>query len=251
MLAAVSAVGAGFALPANAATISGVEKASMGGRYTDLLETLDVPQDSLKFGDFYELGFQTRTSYQGYTGLPNGYWVYVKPYWYIWKTKAGETGSSLDYTRASVNGKYETILKTFSMPTDRDKFGELYDWGLRTTATYGTNRNLPTGYWVYAYPYWYIWKTKKEDKPQPPDYTKGAVDGKYQKILKTIYVPKDKDKFGETYEWGYRDTTTYAGVWAIPKGYWVYAAPYWYIWGKETKIKKKMTDEKRASVNGR
>jgi hypothetical protein len=253
-LFAVALIGTDAVLTATAATIpSAVERASMGGRYTDLLEVLDAPQDAARYGDVYELGYQNRTSYGGYGSLPSGYWVYVKPSWYIWKTKTGEKGGSLDYTKASVNGKYETILKTFSVPADRDRFGEFYDWGLRTVTTYGKNKNLPTGYWVYAHPYWYIWKTKTEEK-QTPDYTKGSIDGKYRTILKTIYSPKDKAKFGEIYEWGYRDATSYGGTYVIPKGYWVYAHPYWYIWdkkGKKERKEKTTTDEKRASVDGK
>ncbi len=253
-LFALSVIGADIMPSAIAATAPlGVERASMGGRYTNLLEVINVPQDSATYGDLYELGYQNKSVYRGYDDLPSGYWVYVKPSWYIWKTKAGEAGGSLDYTKASVNGTYKTILKTFSVPTDRAKFGEFYDWGYRTTTTYGANKYLPKGYWVYSYPYWYIWKTKTEEK-QVPDYTKGSIDGKYQKILKTIYVPRDKDKFGDIYEWGYREATSYGGATYIPKGYWVYAYPYWYIWDKKVKKEKKgktTIDEKRASVDGK
>jgi hypothetical protein len=253
-LFAASVICTGVVSTATAATVPrGVERASMGGRYTDLLEVLDVPQDAAKYGDLYELGYQNTTFYRGYNDLPSGYWVYVRPSWYIWKTKAGEGGGSLDYTKASVNGKYETILKTFSAPADRAKFGEFYDWGLRTVTTYGTNRGLPKGYWVYSYPHWYIWKTTKEGKPAP-DYTRGSIDGRYRDILKTIYVPKDKEKFGDIYEWGYRGNTSYGDATYIPKGYWVYAYPYWYVWNKQARDKKKgktTIDEKRASVDGK
>jgi len=71
------------------------------------------------------------------------------------------TGGSLDYGRASVRGKYETILKTFSVPADKDRYGDLYDLGYQDRTAYGTNRNLTAGYWVYAYPYWYIWEDMK------------------------------------------------------------------------------------------
>ncbi len=68
------------------------------------------------------------------------------------------TGGPLDYTKGSANGRYETILDTFSVPADKDRYGDLYDLGYQDRTTYGTNRNLPAGYWVYSYPYWYIWK---------------------------------------------------------------------------------------------
>src|SRR5207248_11523086 len=37
------------------------------------------------FKDFSEAGLMQRPRYAGYTSLPAGYWVYVYPYWYIWR----------------------------------------------------------------------------------------------------------------------------------------------------------------------
>jgi hypothetical protein len=70
IVAAAVTFGALFAPPASAAAAPGVEKASVGGKYTDLLETIDIPQDAVKYGNFYELGFQTRTTYGGHTNEP-------------------------------------------------------------------------------------------------------------------------------------------------------------------------------------
>jgi hypothetical protein len=58
--------------------------ASVNGKYSNLLYTLNVPQDKGSYGDFYDWGYYTGTSYAGYNNLPAGYWVYVYPNWYIW-----------------------------------------------------------------------------------------------------------------------------------------------------------------------
>ncbi len=58
--------------------------ASVNGKYYNLLQTLYVPQDQGSYGDFYDWGYYSGTSYAGYSNLKPGYWVYVYPNWYIW-----------------------------------------------------------------------------------------------------------------------------------------------------------------------
>jgi hypothetical protein len=263
VVAAVAAIGAGCVFPVTTTTTpagTGWEstggaldyvKGSINGRYATILDTFSVPADRNKYGDLYDLGYQDRTTYGVNRNLPAGYWVYSYPYWYIWKAKAGETGASLDYTKAAVNGRYETILKTFSVPADKGRYGDLYELGYQNKATYGTNRNLPTGYWVYAYPYWYIWKTNTDDTGATLDYGKASVRGKYDTILKTFSVPADKDRYGDLNDLGYQDRATYGINRNLPAGYWVYAYPYWYIWKTKTDETGASLDYGKASVRGK
>ena len=58
--------------------------ASVNGKYSNLLMTLYVPQDQASYGNFYDWGYYTGTSYAGYNNIPPGYWVYVYPNWYVW-----------------------------------------------------------------------------------------------------------------------------------------------------------------------
>lgn len=58
--------------------------ASVNGKYYNLLMTLYVPQDQASYGNFYDWGYYTGTSYAGYNNIPPGYWVYVYPNWYVW-----------------------------------------------------------------------------------------------------------------------------------------------------------------------
>jgi len=58
--------------------------APAGGKYTDLLQKICVPNDRATYGDFKDYGFCSGTAWAGYTNLPAGYWVYVAPDWHIW-----------------------------------------------------------------------------------------------------------------------------------------------------------------------
>ncbi len=58
--------------------------ASVNGKYYNLLRSIYVPSDRSSYGDFYEWGYWSGSSWKGHTNLPHGYWVYVYPNWYIW-----------------------------------------------------------------------------------------------------------------------------------------------------------------------
>lgn len=59
-------------------------KAEVGGKYRELLRSIEVEPDYLEYGDFKEYGHYEACGYRGYDSLPEGYWVYVYPRWYIW-----------------------------------------------------------------------------------------------------------------------------------------------------------------------
>ena len=61
--------------------------------YQTLLKTLEMPGDQARYGDFYNYGYWSGTSYAGHDDLPPGYWVYLAPNWYIYKD-AGEGPAS-------------------------------------------------------------------------------------------------------------------------------------------------------------
>jgi hypothetical protein len=129
--------------------------ASVNGKYETLLMTLNVPQDKGSYGTFYDWGYYTGTSYAGYSNLPPGYWVYVYPNWYIFKSTSG--GGSAAPDAASVNGKYYNLLKVINVPQDRATYGDFDDYGYYSSTSYAGYSNIPAGYWVYVYPDWYIW----------------------------------------------------------------------------------------------
>jgi hypothetical protein len=62
-----------------------LKKAIAGGKYEMLLRQIKVEKDPNVTGDFEDLGYKERREYAGHADLPNGHWVYVAPYWYIWR----------------------------------------------------------------------------------------------------------------------------------------------------------------------
>jgi hypothetical protein len=82
------------------------ERASCGGKYRRLLMTIDARDDRQTYGEFKDFGFwgdrtlgrHSRLSYRGHDNLPEAYWVYVAPTWYLWaessqaQRSAGEPG---------------------------------------------------------------------------------------------------------------------------------------------------------------
>jgi serine/threonine protein kinase len=63
--------------------------------------------------------------------------------------------------KASVNGKYRKLLRRIKVEQDRAAYGEFSDYGHYTGTIYAGYSDLPVGYWVYVYPYWYIWGDMK------------------------------------------------------------------------------------------
>lgn len=67
--------------------------------------------------------------------------------------------------------------------------------------------------------------------PPAPDST---VGGKYKSLLRRLHVPADAEKYGQFKELGHSEMKSYAGSENLPAGYWVYVAPYWYLWAEST-----------------
>jgi hypothetical protein len=65
--------------------------------------------------------------------------------------------------RAHVNGKYAKLLRRLKVPQDRQTYQDFNDYGTYpATAEYAGYKDIPAGYWVYVYPYWYIWAEQKQ-----------------------------------------------------------------------------------------
>jgi len=62
-----------------------LKKATVDGKYTNLLAVIHVPDDKRTYGEFKDYGAFNGTEWGAYKGLPKGNWVYVFPRWYIWE----------------------------------------------------------------------------------------------------------------------------------------------------------------------
>jgi hypothetical protein len=71
------------------------QKAGAGGRYQTLLRRIRVPDDVTAHSFFNDHGWRYGPTgelpeYKGHTDLPEGYWVYVYPDWYVWRDRTKE-----------------------------------------------------------------------------------------------------------------------------------------------------------------
>jgi hypothetical protein len=72
-------------IPAQMALEKSLEKARVNGKYSMLLHQIKVAADFGKHKDFADLGYRETTEHAGFKDLTPGHWVYVFPYWYIWR----------------------------------------------------------------------------------------------------------------------------------------------------------------------
>ena len=69
------------------------ERATVNGKYRNLLRIIPADADTAHYGMFHDYGRWDGTSYLGHDNLPLGHWVYVAPNWYIWGD-ADESGAN-------------------------------------------------------------------------------------------------------------------------------------------------------------
>jgi len=146
-------IGAGVAWPA-------LDQTNVNGKYINLLHVIEAPNDRAEYGEFCDWGYWLGDSWQEYTNLSPGFWVYVYPNWYLWEKLAVQTGLDL---KASVNGKYLVLINVLKVPQDATVYGAYYDYGFWEEYSYAGYENLAPGYWVYMAPNWYIWANTKDD----------------------------------------------------------------------------------------
>jgi hypothetical protein len=63
-----------------------LKAASCDGKYQKLQRVMTMPEDEARYGEFNDYGWWGGTEYKGHEGLAPGYWVWVKPRWYVWKS---------------------------------------------------------------------------------------------------------------------------------------------------------------------
>jgi hypothetical protein len=63
-------------------------KAGVDGKYAMLLRQFKAEKDHEKYGSFRDLGPRTVHEYGDVKDIPDGRWVYVYPYWYVWRDLA-------------------------------------------------------------------------------------------------------------------------------------------------------------------
>lgn len=99
--------------------------------------------------------------------------------------------------RAAVGGKYRMLLQQIEVRRDADKYKGVQDLGLRHRRSYAGFSDLPTGYWVYVYPYWYIWRDRtswpKPNRDWGPEQATGAPNTTTAGDMRTAWASKTPD----------------------------------------------------------
>jgi hypothetical protein len=103
--------------------------------------------------------------------------------------------------RASVNGKYQRLLRQIAAPGDLEFYGEFNEWGFWSGTAYAGHTDLPPGHWVYLHPSWYIWRdaagagapSGPDRRSWGPEQATGAPDTREAGDLATAWASATPD----------------------------------------------------------
>jgi hypothetical protein len=84
------------------------KKARVDGKYRNLLGQFKAPEDRAECGEFKEIGAGPPKSLAGRKDLPAGAWVYVYPYWYVWRDVVTGPAAKLPHSPEQVTGPPDT-----------------------------------------------------------------------------------------------------------------------------------------------
>jgi hypothetical protein len=133
--------------------------------------------------------------------------------------------------------RYRGLIRRLYIPRDRRRYGHCHEWGLWQGRSYRGYRHLPRGYWVWRAPYWYIYARRGVVRAGPGPrpgrrYGRGCRGSRwaYSGLMRRLYLPRDRRRYGRCREWGIWTGRSYRGHHNLPRGYWVWHAPYWYIY---------------------
>ncbi len=57
--------------------------------------------------------------------------------------------------------RYLGLARRINVPQDRGRYGKCREWGYWSGRSYAGYSGLPSGYWIYAYPNWYIYNRRQ------------------------------------------------------------------------------------------
>jgi hypothetical protein len=132
---------------------------------------------------------------------------------------------NLQKERASLNGKYRSLIQVLKCPGDRKSYGTFSDYGYWGGGRW-CGQTGKAGYWVWIYPHWYIWEYMDKDSAASMD---PSVNGKYFDLIQVLPCPGDRKKYRLFQDYGYWGGGRWCGE-TGKAGYWVWIAPKWYIW---------------------
>lgn len=102
------------------------------------------------------------------------------------KGPAGGENLEAAIARARVGGKYQGLLRVLWVEQDVATYGRFKDYGLWQGSTYRGHRKLPTGYWVWVAPHWFIWARQSGAAPAGRVLQPSAPTAKTNRIRTSV-----------------------------------------------------------------
>jgi hypothetical protein len=113
------------------------------------------------------------------------------------------------FKKAQVNGKYRMLLRQIKVEKDVDTYQEFKDLGFRDRREYAEHNGLPAGHWVYAAPYWYIWRdltsVQRPKRDWGPEQATGEPDTNMAGDIVTAWASQSPDGQDEWLTLQYED----------------------------------------------
>jgi hypothetical protein len=121
--------------------------------------------------------------------------------WAVKAAPAPETSPEELFKKAQVNGKYRMLLARIKVEDDAEKIKDVKDEGFKNRTEYAGHKNLPAGHWVYAAPYWYVWRDEVAKVPAKrqwgPEQACGEPDTNMAGDIVTAWASLSQDDMDE------------------------------------------------------
>ncbi len=117
------------------------------------------------------------------------------------KDSASEKKLAETLKQARCDGKYAMLLRQINVPDDAEAYTEFRDFGMYNGTSYAGHDDLPPGHWVYAEPYWYIWRdlaaTPSPKRAWGPEQVVGPPDTEVAGDVQTAWASRTQDEQDE------------------------------------------------------
>jgi hypothetical protein len=131
--------------------------------------------------------------------------------------------------KTSADGKYHTLVQVMECPRDTQSYGNYRDYGYWKGGAW-CGQQGKAGYWVWVAPKWYVWAAKSSSSSSNDTPPRASVNGKYSNLIQKLKCVRDRRSYGDYRDYGYWGGGPWCGRQG-KAGYWVWVAPYWYVWG--------------------
>lgn len=139
-----------------------------------------------------------------------------------------ETQTLTRAQQAYTLGAYSNLLGRYLCEQDQRKYGDYFEDGFQEGLSY-CGHSMPSGYWIYRAPYWFVYGQLQ----RPGALERASLKGKYQQLIARVECPSElssnRANYGHFDDYGFEAASDYCGQ-AYPDAYWVWLDPYWYVW---------------------